>query len=144
MKCQYCGSEVAEANVCPNCGATVATAAAQPEVTNQQPAQPGSPQVTVNIIQNTPQQTIKPLQIGAEVTTGEARRSRGVYIILALLFGCFGVHNWYAGRNTCAGIQLGMTLLSFLLWGLTLPIVVIWVIVEICVVQKDGKGVYFN
>lgn len=68
-------------------------------------------------------------------------KSRGIYIILALfLGGLFGVHNFYAGRFTPAIFQLLITLIAGWLI-LPLFLVGIWVIIECCIVKKDGRGV---
>ena len=39
-------------------------------------------------------------------------KSRGVYIILGLFFGCLGIHNFYAGRNGVGVAQLLITIFS--------------------------------
>lgn len=66
--------------------------------------------------------------------------SRAVYIILALFLGSFGIHNFVAGRTGCAIAQLLITLFTF--W-LILPLIAvgIWVLVEICAVTHDGRGI---
>jgi TM2 domain-containing membrane protein YozV len=67
-------------------------------------------------------------------------KSRGIYIILGLfLGGLFGVHNFYAGRFTPGIFQLLITIFTFWLI-LPLFLVAIWVILELCLVTKDGKG----
>lgn len=70
-------------------------------------------------------------------------KSRIVYILLALFFGGLGVHNFYAGRSGAGVAQLLITL--FLFW-LIFPIVIvgIWVIIEMIVVTRDGRGIPFN
>lgn len=67
-------------------------------------------------------------------------KSRGVYIILGLFLGLFGIHNFYAGYNGSAVAQLLITLLTgWLLFPLIL--VALWVIIELIVndVSADGK-----
>ena len=72
--------------------------------------------------------------------------------ILGLLFGCFGVHNFYLGYTTKGIIQVCcFTLLGFVLWfalglGFLVQIGIgIWAFVEsimICAggIKVDGKG----
>ena len=75
-------------------------------------------------------------------TNGE-QKSRLVYILLAIFLGGFGIHNFYAGY---VGKGVAQLLITLLLFWLIIPIfaVFIWVIVEICTVTKDAKGVPFN
>ena len=64
-------------------------------------------------------------------------------MVLALFFGCLGVHNFYAGYNGRAVAQLLITILGGIL---IVPIIAvgIWVLIEICIVNKDARGVPFN
>jgi TM2 domain-containing membrane protein YozV len=67
-------------------------------------------------------------------------KSRGIYIILGLfLGGLLGVHNFYAGRFWPGVFQMLITIFTFWL-VFPLLIVAIWVILELCLVTKDGKG----
>lgn len=70
-------------------------------------------------------------------------KNRAVYVILALIFGLLGIHNFYAGHTTKGVIQLAITL--FVGW-LLVPLLIVWVwnIIEIFVVTKDGKGNKFG
>jgi TM2 domain-containing membrane protein YozV len=69
------------------------------------------------------------------------RRSRGVYVILGLLLGLLGIHNFYASRFLSGAVQLLVTLT--LGWLLIAPLFVVglWVLVELFVVNTDGRGV---
>ena len=69
-------------------------------------------------------------------------KSRITYIVLGLLFGCLGVHNFYAGYTGKAIAQL---LITLLLGWLVLPLaaVGIWAIVEMCTVTEDASGKAF-
>lgn len=64
-------------------------------------------------------------------------------MVLALFFGCLGVHNFYAGYNGRAVAQLLITTLGGILI-VPLFAVGIWVLIEICTVNKDARGVPFN
>lgn len=70
-------------------------------------------------------------------------KSRLIYILLALFFGIFGIHNFYAGYGNRGIVQLLVTL--FLGW-LIIPLIIIcfWVLIEIVVVSSDGRGVAFS
>jgi len=68
------------------------------------------------------------------------RKSRVVFVLLAIFLGAFGGHNFYAGYTTKAIIQLCVSLLtcfagSIVSW--------IWAIVEACVVNEDNDGIAF-
>ena len=67
------------------------------------------------------------------------QKNRLVYILLGIFLGYLGVHNFYAGYVKRAVIQL---LLSVLLcWTFIVPaIVFIWVIIDICTVDRDANG----
>jgi len=73
----------------------------------------------------------------------EIRKSRIIYVILALFLGALGIHNFYAGRTTQAIVQL---LITLLIGWLILPlfVVFIWVLVDICAVDRDSMGVPFD
>ncbi len=124
MKCPYCENEVPP-NVmnCPSCGAAVAQQPASQQPVSQQPA----PQVIVQTVQAAPQVVTAP-------------KSRVAYILLGLFLGGLGIHNFYAGRTGAGVAQL---LLTLLLGWLVLPLFVVglWVLIEICVVKCDGRGV---
>ena len=69
----------------------------------------------------------------------EPLKSRSAYIILAVLFGTLGIHNFYAGHNSKGIAQL---LIALLLGWLVIPIFIIWiwVLIEIFTVKKDGAN----
>ncbi len=77
-------------------------------------------------------------------------KSRGVYIILGILFGALGFHNFYSGHNASGGIKLGIFLLAFALDASTkfysafslvaLVAFALWSLVEIMVVSSDAAG----
>ena len=66
-------------------------------------------------------------------------KSRGVFIILGLLLGGLGLHNFYAGYYKKGAAQLIITLtLGWVVVGLV--ITGIWALVEICTVTQDARG----
>lgn len=68
-------------------------------------------------------------------------KSRVSYVILALLLGALGIHNFYAGYRGKAIAQLCITLISFGCLGF---ISAIWALVEAITVTQDASGVAFN
>jgi TM2 domain-containing membrane protein YozV len=68
------------------------------------------------------------------------RKSRVVFVLLALLLGCFGGHNFYAGYVKKAVIQICITLFSCLIAS---PVIWIWAVVEACTINCDDDGVAF-
>ena len=86
----------------------------------------------------------RPAQRYAALLNQKSDKQRLVYIILALVLGGLGVHNFYAGRSVAGILQLVLFLLSilsfFLGFGIfILALVYILVIVEICTVTQDGE-----
>jgi TM2 domain-containing membrane protein YozV len=76
---------------------------------------------------------------GRVVRGGLLPKSRGIYIILGLLFGTLGIHNFYAGRYGVGAAQCILTVL--LCWTYIVPfLVVIWALVELFVQREDGAG----
>jgi len=66
-------------------------------------------------------------------------KTRLAYILLALFLGGLGIHNFYAGYTGKGVAQLLLTL--FLWWTIIVPIGVwIWIIVEMCTVDRDALG----
>lgn len=69
----------------------------------------------------------------------KSQKKRIVYQLLALFFGCLGVHNFYAGYIGKGVVQLIMSLTCFLT-----GVVAVWVLIEIFAVKKDAKGLEFS
>jgi TM2 domain-containing membrane protein YozV len=69
----------------------------------------------------------------------QAVRNRGLFIVLGLFLGCFGIHNFYAGYHGRGAVQLLITaLFGWLIIGFV--ITAIWAIIEIITVSVDAKG----
>ncbi|HTC56711.1 MAG TPA: RING finger protein [Candidatus Sulfotelmatobacter sp.] len=68
-------------------------------------------------------------------------KNRTSYIILGALLGAFGAHNFYAGYRKKAGIQLAITVLTL---GLGSPMSWMWAVIDICTIDRDGRGVQFE
>jgi TM2 domain-containing membrane protein YozV len=73
------------------------------------------------------------------VDGGSPSKSLGIYIILGVLLGLLGIHNFYAGYYGRGAAQLSITaLLGSFYVGLI--ITGLWVLVELCTVRKDANG----
>jgi len=70
----------------------------------------------------------------------EPRKSRVVFVLLAIFLGPFGGHNFYAGYITKAVIQLCLTVLTCFIGS---AVSWIWAIVEACIIDHDQDGVTF-
>ncbi len=71
-------------------------------------------------------------------------KSGVAYVLLGWLLGIFGAHNYYAGYTRKATIQLLITLFSGFLCFIPLVFVQVWVIAEICLINKDAAEVPFK
>ena len=70
-------------------------------------------------------------------------KSRAAFVLLGFFLGSIGVHNFYAGYTAKAIIQLSITVLTA--WFAIPPLIImIWAIIEICVVKQDAQGVAFS
>lgn len=70
--------------------------------------------------------------------------SRILYVILALVLGGFGIHNFAAGRYLRGGLQLFAAIVSpFTLFVLLIPLG-LWILIDIITVTTDGKGRRFT
>jgi len=69
----------------------------------------------------------------------KAAKSRGVFIILGILLGLLGIHNFYAGYYGRGAAQLIITLL---LGWIVIGIVItgLWVLVDLFTVTNDADG----
>ena len=67
-------------------------------------------------------------------------KSRGAYIVLGLLFGCLGIHNFYAGYFGRAIAQLLITILLGWVFFIGIAITMIWSLIEILSVTQDANG----
>jgi hypothetical protein len=68
-------------------------------------------------------------------------KNRMTFIVLGVLLGPLGAHNFYAGYNGKGMAQLLITLVSV---GLASPMTWIWAVIEVWTVDRDSKGVKFR
>ncbi len=68
-------------------------------------------------------------------------KNRITFIVLGVLLGMFGAHNFYAGYTKKAIAQVLISVLSL---GFASPMVWVWAVIDICTVFSDSKGVKFR
>jgi TM2 domain-containing membrane protein YozV len=68
------------------------------------------------------------------------KKSRTIYVVLAIFLGHIGVHNFYAGYIGRGVAQLLITILTF---GFLFWISWIWAIIEACAETHDGRSIPF-
>ncbi len=78
-----------------------------------------------------------------QLTASRDSKSQLVYILLGLFVGFLGVHNFYAGYTKKGVIQL---LMFFPGCFLIIPTIMVgvWVLIDVCIVDRDVNGVLFN
>ena len=127
--CPECSTQVSDRAIsCPVCGYPIAA---------QSTASPGSP---IDSLSNAPTQT----------ATLSISKSRGVHIILGLIFGGMGFHNFYSGHNFRGAIKICILFVTFVLDSSTgfrtgfslvaLVFIAFWSIIEVIVVKNDASG----
>lgn len=134
--CPYCMEQVsAEAKKCKHCGEILDVTLRELENLKKQQNS------TVVVNNNNNNNNNNGGFVGGAVPAGPPK-SRLVYILLAIFLGGLGIHNFYAGRT---GAAVGQLLISLFLSWLIVPIFIVglWVLIEIFVVNKDGRGVPF-
>jgi TM2 domain-containing membrane protein YozV len=91
------------------------------------------------------QQQAARAQIAQVVLPEKSDKSRGIYIILALLFGSMGFHNFYAARYGIGFAQFFLTIfliVASMATGLVLlpAITALWAIFDALTVTEDGNS----
>lgn len=139
VPCRECQREISsEAPACPHCGAPKLLDAACRNCLF--PVMAGAtvcPQCgAVGPVRGYPGAAPTPVP---PVVFVQARKSRGVFIVLGLFFGCLGIHNFYAGYYAKGALQVAITVvLGWLIIGLV--ITGIWALIEIITVTADADG----
>lgn len=129
--CPYCAEMVAaQAKKCKHCSEIIDPALR--EIENMKRHGRNSPIIVNNNNNNNNNN-------GNNSPGGYLHKSRIIYIVLALLLGVCGIHNFYAGYAGRGIIQL---LLSCTGFGLV--IVIPWVLLEILLVRSDSRGMLFQ
>jgi TM2 domain-containing membrane protein YozV len=76
-----------------------------------------------------------------ENTAPSAPKSKTLFIVLAILFGHLGIHNFFIGNTKRGVIQL---LVSLLTCGIGAIPMWIWALIEAFTVKQDAQGVQLN
>lgn len=130
INCPECSTSVSDKAIsCPSCGCPIAT-----QSTNNSDTR--NPQ---NFSLN--QQNSQTLILA---------KSRFVYIVLGLLFGGLGFHNFYSGHNGLGTIKMALILITLVMDLSTgfqtgfsfvaLIILALWALVEVIIVDEDVNG----
>ena len=67
-------------------------------------------------------------------------RHRHIYIMLALLLGCLGIHDIYIGRWQRTIVFVALFLLNFVASGVGLFFACTWIIAECFTMKTDAEG----
>lgn len=76
--------------------------------------------------------------------SSQSRTSRSLYVVLGLILGCFGMHNFVAGYFGRGVAQLLISLVFGWVYGLGFFITAFWAVIEVIAVKADAKGVPFS
>ena len=68
-------------------------------------------------------------------------KNRTTFIVLGVLLGFTGAHNFYAAYKKKAIIQLCITILTL---GFAAPMIWVWAVIDVCTVDRDGHGIKFT
>ena len=128
-ECPYCGEKILQkAKKCKYCGEML-----DPVMREMENLKRRNDTIPIIVNNNNNNNNISQFRETAPVST----KSRLTYILLALLLGMIGIHNFYAGYNGRGTAQLLLTIFTGWLLLPLIPIM-IWNIVEVCVVNRDG------
>lgn len=130
-QCPNCGGGLQpNANRCLKCGTAIQPVAQAPHAYPPQPQYPP------------PQQAYPTPQPNYAPNPTVLKKSRGTYVLLAILLGGLGIHNFYAGRT---GIGIAQLVISLIGSFVGAPCAIwIWAVIEAITVTRDGQGVPFN
>ena len=138
VQCPFCAEKISVfAKKCRYCGELIdPTLRMMTEMKNES-------KTAVNIVSG-PAVKIVPLGNNVSSTAVEVSpKQRITYILLGIFLGGLGIHNFYAGYS---GRGVAQLLISLLIGWLVLPLIAvwIWVIIEVCTVNKDAEGNLFQ
>jgi TM2 domain-containing membrane protein YozV len=71
----------------------------------------------------------------------ENHKNKMTFVMLGVLLGALGAHNFYAGYKKKAIAQLCITVLTL---GYGAPMSWIWAIIDVLTVEKDSEGIQFK
>jgi TM2 domain-containing membrane protein YozV len=70
-----------------------------------------------------------------------AAKNRTTFIVLGILLGALGAHNFYAGYRGKAVAQLCISVLTL---GLASPMSWVWAVIDVSTVDQDSQGIKFK
>ncbi|MFZ0886010.1 MAG: NINE protein [Candidatus Acidiferrales bacterium] len=136
----------------PQSAAPVATAAPAPLATPRRLSTFGAPSVLFGT-QPEPEPTPTPTPALASASTSAPTavaspyaefaadaKNRTTFIVLGVLLGFTGAHNFYAAYKKKAIIQLCITVLTL---GFAAPMIWVWAVIDVCTVDRDSNGTKF-
>ena len=134
INCSECGKQISDNAVsCPNCGNPI----------GKEPAR------EVKSFAQRQAEYLRKMEMSRPRQDEKSEKSRVAFILLALLLGWLGVHNFYIGRIGPGVWQLLLTVLGIItsivaIGYVLLFILFVWVIVDICSVTRDAKGMLLS
>jgi TM2 domain-containing membrane protein YozV len=108
----------------------------------QQPTSPDpapAPAVTPNAAFAAPAAAASPYPLAPEFAPDA--KNRTTFIVLGVLLGFTGAHNFYAAYKKKAIIQLCITVLTL---GFAAPMIWVWAVIDVCTVDRDSNGTKFT
>ncbi len=96
--------------------------------------------VTAPSITAAPEVT-RPVSAAFDLAPDADSKNRTTFIVLGVLLGFFGAHNFYAGYKKKAIAQLCITLFSA---GFAGPMIWIWAVIDVCTIARDSDGRQFR
>jgi hypothetical protein len=85
--------------------------------------------------------TVAAIPTLSDFVVDENARNRTTFIVLGVLLGLVGAHNFYAGYRKKAITQLCITIFSA---GFAAPMIWVWAVIEVCTVDRDSEGKKFR
>lgn len=92
-------------------------------------------------VQPVPVQTASAAAVDFDLTPHPNAKNRTTFIVLGVLLGIFGAHNFYAGYRGKAVAQLSISLLTL---GFATPMTWAWAVIDVCTVDRDQQGIKFK
>ncbi len=129
IKCRYCGSDLTPTGtrVCPFCSKTIPTSATICSFCGDDVSFGARGASGINVAP-TSQRFVR------------TAKSRGIFIILGVLLGLLGIHNFYAGYYGKGAVQLAITSILGWLFYIGIIITAIWVLIDLFTVTEDADG----
>ena len=161
-KCNHCdqhiefeGKMAGTTIQCPSCGVDTQLYISQKALEPVSPATSVKINAPVSEVPKLSEAKSPPPNIQTASTPAQSVRSRGIYIILGILLGLLGIHDFYGGRYkegaiilcvTCSGFLFNLFYAGNMLNSVSCPFLISFIIVvsEVCSVKTDGEGKPFT